>query len=75
MPDKTVAFTLKKDDFAKMQKAATTLNLPDIVIKGDVRLYLLLQLIKRINLQTITLLILVKQIKSLQLILNLKTLK
>jgi hypothetical protein len=35
MPDKEVAFTLKKDDFAKMQKAATTLNLPDIVIKGD----------------------------------------
>ena len=35
MPDKTVAFTLKKDDFAKIQKAATTLNLPDIAIKGD----------------------------------------
>jgi hypothetical protein len=35
MPDKTVVFTLKKDDFAKIQKAATTLNLPDIAIKGD----------------------------------------
>ena len=35
MPDKTVAFTLKKDDFSKVQKAATVLNLPDIVIKGD----------------------------------------
>jgi len=35
MPDKTVAFTLKKDDFAKIQKAATTLNLPDIAIKGN----------------------------------------
>jgi len=35
MPDKTVAFTLKKDDFSKVQKAATTLNLPDIAIKGD----------------------------------------
>jgi hypothetical protein len=35
MPDKTVAFALKKDDFAKIQKAATTLNLPDIAIKGD----------------------------------------
>lgn len=35
MPDKTVAFTLKKDDFARIQKAATTLNLPDIAIKGD----------------------------------------
>jgi len=35
MPDKTVAFTLKKDDFTKIQKAATTLNLPDIAIKGN----------------------------------------
>ena len=35
MPDKTVAFTLKKDDFARIQKAATTLNLPDIAIKGN----------------------------------------
>jgi hypothetical protein len=35
MPDKTVAFNLKKDDFAKVQKAATTLNLPDIAVKGD----------------------------------------
>jgi len=35
MPDKTVTFTLKKDDFAKIQKAATTLNLPDIAIKGN----------------------------------------
>ena len=35
MPDKTVEFTLKKDDFAKIQKAATTLNLPDIAIKGN----------------------------------------
>jgi hypothetical protein len=35
MPDKTVTFTLKKEDFAKIQKAATTLNLPDIAIKGN----------------------------------------
>ena len=35
MPDKTVAFTLKKEDFAKVQKAATTLNLPDIAVKGN----------------------------------------
>jgi hypothetical protein len=35
MPDKTVAFTLKKEDFAKIQKAATTLNLPDIAVKGN----------------------------------------
>ena len=35
MPDKTVAFTLKKDDFSKVQKAATVLNLPDIAIKGN----------------------------------------
>ena len=35
MPDKEVAFTLKKEEFAKVQKAATTLNLPDIAVKGD----------------------------------------
>jgi len=35
MPDKEISFTLKKEDFAKVQKAATTLNLPDIAIKGD----------------------------------------
>jgi hypothetical protein len=35
MPDKTVSFTLKKEDFAKVQKAATTLNLPDIAVKGN----------------------------------------
>jgi hypothetical protein len=35
MPDKTVAFTLKKEDFAKVQKAATTLNLPDIAVEGN----------------------------------------
>jgi hypothetical protein len=35
MPDKAVAFTLKKDDFFNVQKAATTLNLPDIAIKGN----------------------------------------
>jgi hypothetical protein len=35
IPDKTVSFTLKKDDFAKVQKAATTLELPDIAIKGN----------------------------------------
>jgi hypothetical protein len=35
IPDKTVTFTLKKDDFAKIQKAATTLELPDIAIKGN----------------------------------------
>ena len=35
MPDKTVAFTLKKDDFGKLQKAVNTLNLPDVAVKGD----------------------------------------
>jgi len=35
MPDKTVAFALKKDDFTRVQKAATTLNLPDIAVKGN----------------------------------------
>ena len=35
MPDKEVTFTLKKDDFAKLQKGVTTLNLPDVAVKGD----------------------------------------
>ena len=34
MPDKEVTFTLKKDDFGRLQKGVMTLNLPDIV-KGD----------------------------------------
>ena len=35
MPDKHVTFTLKKDDFARLMKGATTLTLPDIAVKGD----------------------------------------
>jgi len=35
MPDKEVTFTLKKDDFARLQKGVTTLNLPDVSVKGD----------------------------------------
>jgi len=35
MPDKEVTFTLKKDDFANLQKGVTTLNLPDVAVKGD----------------------------------------
>ena len=35
MPDKHVTFTLKKNDFARLMKGATTLNLPDIAVKGD----------------------------------------
>lgn len=35
MPDKMVTFTLKKEDFSKVQKAATILNLKDIAVKGD----------------------------------------
>jgi len=35
MPDKEISFSLKKEDFAKVQKAATTLNLPDIAIIGN----------------------------------------
>ena len=35
MPDKAVTFTLKKDDFARLIKGATTLNLPDIAVIGD----------------------------------------
>tara|TARA_R110001592_G_scaffold61640_9_gene188086 strand:+ start:2512 stop:3171 length:660 start_codon:yes stop_codon:yes gene_type:complete len=35
MPDKHVTFTLKKDMFTQLMKGATTLNLPDIAVKGD----------------------------------------
>ena len=35
MPDKEVTFTFKKETFAKLLKAATTLNLPDIAVKGN----------------------------------------
>lgn len=35
MPDKFVTFTLKKNDFAQLTKAATSLNLPDVTVKGD----------------------------------------
>ena len=33
MPDKEVTFTLKKDDFARLQKSVMTLNLPDVAVK------------------------------------------
>ena len=32
MPDQYVSFTLKKDDFARLQRAITTLNLPDVAV-------------------------------------------
>ena len=35
MPDKHVTFTLKKDQFANLMKGITTLNLPDVAVKGD----------------------------------------
>ena len=35
MPDKEVTFTLKKDDFTRLQKGVMTLNLPDVAVKGD----------------------------------------
>ena len=35
MPDKYVTFTLKKDQFTKLMKGVTTLNLPDVAVKGD----------------------------------------
>jgi len=35
MPDKEVTFTFKKETFSKLLKAATTLNLPDVAVKGD----------------------------------------
>ena len=35
MPDKYVTFTLKKENFNKLMRGVTTLNLPDIAVKGD----------------------------------------
>ena len=35
MPDKYVTFSLKKDVFDKLMKGVTTLNLPDIAVKGN----------------------------------------
>jgi hypothetical protein len=35
MPDKFVSFTFKKDNFAKLMIAATTLNLVDVAIIGN----------------------------------------
>ncbi len=35
MPDTEVAFTLKKADFARLQKGVVTLNLPDVGVIGD----------------------------------------
>ena len=35
MPDKFVTFTITKDNFARLMKGTTTLNLPDVSVKGD----------------------------------------
>jgi len=35
MPDVFVSFTIKKDDFEKLRKGITNLNLPDVVVKGN----------------------------------------
>ena len=35
MPDQYVSFTLKKSDFERLQKAITTMNLPDVAVVGD----------------------------------------
>jgi hypothetical protein len=35
MPDKFITFTLSKDNLAKLMRGVNTLNLPDIVVKGD----------------------------------------
>ena len=35
MPDKFVTFNFKKENFAKLMKAATTLNLPDVAVIGN----------------------------------------
>jgi len=35
MPDQTVSFTLKNEDYEKVKKLYTNLSLPDIAIKGE----------------------------------------
>ncbi len=35
MPDKFVTFTITKDNFARLMKGTTTLNLPDVAVVGD----------------------------------------
>ena len=35
MPDKTVSFTLKNEDFEKVKKLYTNLSLPDVAFKGE----------------------------------------
>ena len=35
MPDTYASFTIKKDDFEKLRKGITNLNLPDVVVKGN----------------------------------------
>ena len=35
MCSKNFSFTLKKEDFARLQRAITTLNLPDVAVVGD----------------------------------------
>ena len=35
MPDKYVTFNLKKESFDRLMKGTTTLNLPDVALKGD----------------------------------------
>ena len=35
MPDVFVSFTIKKDDFEKLRKGITNLNLPDVVVKAN----------------------------------------
>jgi len=35
MPDTYASFTIKKEDFEKLRKGITNLNLPDVAVKGD----------------------------------------
>ena len=49
MPDKYVTFQLKKDSFAKLMKGVTTLNLPDIAVKGDGKEISIVATDKKIN--------------------------
>src|SRR6056300_1314229 len=49
MPDQYVSFTLKKDHFAKVQRAITTLNLPDVAVTGDGKSIKLTETDKKFN--------------------------
>ena len=73
MPDQYVSFTLKKDDFARLQRAITTLNLPDVAVVGDGKNIKLVATDKKNKSSNDYSEIIVKLIRSLMLISKQKT--